>query len=406
MVRALLWLCVLALAWPAAAAVRSYAPIEPWLAAGWQALEQRGLDAAIAVWQRGVDRLPPDRLLLSPIGIFPDQLAALRGVRRLGVEFRGLVLRARFHGRPHYFVLSAPMPDELEGVRRHLEELLSGGRRHIFGWSAARFQPGGSLALAGGVPEVDGPAARGSRHERASAPEVTGLARSAPVASAVVRADRGSRRVQATPEQEAQLLMGMARSARQRGERKQAIALLYQVLKRTPNHARARLMAGELLVADGRYDEAWQVLRPLLREESLDWKPWFWSGTAELMAGRLDAAADHLDGALARDGRIAAVWVQRALVAQQRRRFAVAFQLLKVAEAMAPKSPQVMLNLGYTLDAMGRRQAAVDYYRRYLLAAAGDARRWRARKAVIDRLAHLGAGPGAGPAEKVRAGEE
>ncbi len=214
-----------------------------------------------------------------------------------------------------------------------------------------------------------------------------GLA-SAPEQSAVVRSSH-SRRLRATPEQEAQLLMGMARDARAKGNIKQAIGLLVALLRRTPDHARARLMAGKLMIRDGQYDAAWQVMRPLLKADALDWKPWFWSGTAELLAGRLDDAANHFDEALARDGRVAAVWVQRALVAQERGRFAVAYQLLKVAEAMAPTSAPVLLNLGLTLDAMGQPKAASGYYQRYLVKTAGAARQWQARKVVIERLAAL-----------------
>ncbi|MDX8412977.1 MAG: tetratricopeptide repeat protein [Mariprofundales bacterium] len=197
------------------------------------------------------------------------------------------------------------------------------------------------------------------------------------------------RRQQVTPEQASRFLMKMAQDARARGNRKQAIGLLVELLKRTPEHARARLMVGKLMIIDGQYDAAWQVMRPLLRPDALDWKPWFWSGTAELMAGKLDAAANHFDESLARDGRVAAVWVQRALVAQERGRYAVAYQLLKVAEAQSPKSVQVMLNIGFTLDALGKSEAASTYYRRYLVQTAGISSQWRSRRSVIARLTEL-----------------
>ncbi len=360
-------------------------PAEAWMEAGWAALERDGLEAAIEVWQEGVNRLPPDRLLLSPVGFFPDRAGALRGVRRLGLEFRGLVLRGNYRGEPNYFVLAAPAPGELEMERAHLGQLVYGGKGRILGWSAARFQPGGDLAASG----ARYPSSRGDAASFAGRSGSAGAPAKRPVARATVHARSTTRRMRATPEQESRMLMGMARQARKQGNRKQAIALLREVLKRTPDHARARLMSGQLLVRDGQYDAAWQVMKPLLKEDALDWKPWFWSGTAELMAGRLDAAAKHLDEALARDGRIVAVWVQRALVAQQKGHYAVAYQLLKVAEAQAPKSVQVMLNIGYTLDALGERDAAVAYYRRFLVKTAGDARRWRARKAVLERLAQL-----------------
>ena len=143
------------------------------------------------------------------------------------------------------------------------------------------------------------------------------------------------------------------------------------------------------MVEAGRYRSARQVLAPLLKPDALDWKPWFWSGTAELMTGRLEQAAEELDQALARDGRVVAVWVQRALVAQQLGRYAVALQLLRVAERLDPEAPQVLLNIGYTFDAIGERKEATRYYQRYLVRTSGVAGSWRARKAVLARLAAI-----------------
>ncbi|MDQ6964067.1 MAG: hypothetical protein Q9M13_04005 [Mariprofundales bacterium] len=212
--------------------------------------------------------------------------------------------------------------------------------------------------------------------------------RGQPAAVGTVRSSH-SRRQQLSADDAARFLMRMAEDAQRKGDRKRAISLLVELLRRTPDHARARLMAGRLMIVDGRYDAAWQIMRPLLKPNALDWKPWFWSGTAELMAGRLDAAAQHLDESLARDGRVAAVWVQRALVAEERGKYGVAYQLLKVAEAQSPRSTEVMLNLGFTLDAMGETEAAVGYYQRYLLETAGRATQWRARRSVLARLTEL-----------------
>jgi len=288
----------------------------------------------------------------------------------------GIVLKGQYHGAINYFVLSVPLTKNLGPLRSHFEQLISGGKHPVYGWSASRFQAGGSMALAlehqqilhhSPLPSM----VNGEKSEQAM----------------VVQAQPMQRR--ATPEEMAQKLLVMAKKAQAQGDRKRAILLLTELLKRTPDYARARLMSGRLMVKDGQYDAAWQVMRPLLKSESLDWKPWFWSGTAELMVGQLNKAANQFDEALARDGRVSAVWVQRALVAQQRGRYKVAYQLLKVAEAQSPKSVQVMLNIGFTLDALGKRKAASDYYRRYLVHTAGSSSQWKARKAVLARLAEL-----------------
>ncbi|MDQ6951715.1 MAG: tetratricopeptide repeat protein [Mariprofundales bacterium] len=396
------------------------APAPQWVQQGWLALHQHGLDAGIAVWQRGVDGLPSDQRLLLSVGVFHDPLRAGQEVERLGIGLRGIVLKGRHHGSTAYFVLSAPSPHHLESMRSDIGALVYGDGRRIYGWSVDRFQPGGSFALPAvvaiaplridrAVPVEKSPAsvARGPEvtpvavhhavphatklHSQPSTPVALGAA-GHPDIDAVVRAkvrpplhSQGAWGV----EYDAQVLFAQAKRAQALGQRKQAIALLHQLLLKTPQHARARLLSGQLMIKDGQYDAAWQVLQPLLRPDLLDWKPWFWSGTAELMVGRLDAAANHFDEALARDGRVAAVWVQRALVAQQRGHFAVAYQLLKVAEARAPKSSQVILNLGYTLDAMGHRQQASRYYQRYLVQTAGASSQWKVRKAVLKRLTAL-----------------
>ncbi|MDX8412978.1 MAG: hypothetical protein R8J85_02725 [Mariprofundales bacterium] len=371
--KAWLWLAVLLLS---ACSLSAEEVTDPWIDAGWAVLAQGGadaqqLDAAIAVWQQGVNRLDSDRVLLSPIGVYASPLSALRGVNRLGVAMRGIVLKGRFQGLTRYFVLSVPPAQKLEAFRSHFEQLISGGQRHVYGWGASRFQRGGSMALSVGGQGMPPHSVKSS----------------APTAAIVVQAKVSQ--TQATPEQIAQKLMIMAKKARARGERKRAIVLLTELLKRTPKHARARLMSGRLMVEDGQYEAAWQVMRPLLKAESLDWKPWFWSGTAELMVGNLNAAVHQLDEALAREGRVPSVWVHRALVAQQRGRYKVAYQLLKVAETESPKSVQVMLNMGFTLDALGKKTEASNYYRRYLVQTAGVSSQWRARKVVIGRLAEL-----------------
>jgi len=372
-----LWIALLFLSACLLSAEARAAVSDPWVDAGWRTLEQNGgseqqkLSAAIGLWQRGVDQLPPDQVLLSPIGLFSSSIKALRGAQRLGPALRGIVLKGHYHGTIRYFVLAVPPAGGLEPFRAHFEQLISGGQRRVYGWEASRFQHGGLMALSAGSQTMPQDSA----------------ALSKPKGGMAVRAKPPRKR--ATLEQLAQKLLEMAREAREQGDRKRAILLLTELLKRTPDHARARLMSGRLMVEDGQYNAAWQVMRPLLKAESLNWKPWFWSGTAELMAGRLDEAANQFDEALARDGTVAAVWVQRALVAQERERYAVAYQLLKVAEAQSPKSVQVILNIGFTLDAMGKTEAASAYYRRYLTQTAGATAQWKGRKAVIVRLVEL-----------------
>lgn len=404
--RILLLALLLLQPWLAQANKNDAPVVEPWLQQGWQALEKQGLDTAIDHWQQGVNQFPAERILLTPIGFFSSPDSALKGVHVLGIQWRGIVLKGYFHGQLKYFVLSAPSPEYIESVRDKLGQLLAGGAHRIYGWSASRFQAGGSYALPESEPTQTSAVAK-TQTETKPTTETVSIDKAMvdaeivdtemmdatpippqPAAHATVHSGKAKQR-QLTPEQESRIIMKMAKEARAQGNRKKAIALLTEVLKRTPEHARARLMSGKLMIEDGQYDAAWQVMRPLLKAVPLDWKPWFWSGTAELMVGKLNDAAKHFDEALARNGQVAAIWVQRSLVAQQRGRYAVSYQLLKIAETQAPKSVQVMLNLGLTLDALGRKEAARAYYQRYLVQTSGTSSQWQARKAVIGRLEYL-----------------
>ncbi|MDX8409578.1 MAG: tetratricopeptide repeat protein [Mariprofundales bacterium] len=376
------------------AQARSGDQAEAWLQQGWDVLGKQGLDAAVETWQEAIDVMPPGRLLLNTVGIFRDQSNALHAVKRLGSDLRGVAVKGMYRGSEAYFVLAAPGAKEFLQVRTHLEQLISGGKKRLYSWAAGRFQVGGRFALPGArdsslmasshSPAVKQSVVKASKRKKPSRHHVAAKRHSAPVAHAVVHAKK--RPPQPTPEESAQILFDMAKRAQAEGDHKRAIALLARLLKRTPDHAMARQLSGQLMIDDGQYDAAWQVMQPLLRPQSLDWRPWFWSGTAELMSGRLGRAGDHLDEALARDGRVAAVWVQRALVAQQRGRYVAAWQLLRIAESLAPNSSVVLLNIGYTLEVLGQSKSASDYYNRYLVTTAGRAKNWKTRKAVLLRL--------------------
>jgi len=88
-----------------------------WVAAGWERLIAKETDAALAIWQQGVNRLPADRLLAF-VGVYTQLSAALRAARRGGLAERLIIVRADFRDGQAYYVLSARDVPVDKAVRR------------------------------------------------------------------------------------------------------------------------------------------------------------------------------------------------------------------------------------------------------------------------------------------------
>ena len=117
---------------------------------------------------------------------------------------------------------------------------------------------------------------------------------------------------------------------------------------------------------NGQYARAVTVLGPLFAKPPERWEPWFWLGTAQLGLGQWEKSQASFVEGLARDATVPQLWVQRALVSQQQGRFGEALDALRQAELLAPRLPEVQLNLGYALEVAGDRLIAVTHYRTFL----------------------------------------
>ena len=131
------------------------------------------------------------------------------------------------------------------------------------------------------------------------------------------------------------------------------------------------------------------VLQPLFAEPPERWEPWFWLGTAQLGLGQLEQARGSLMEGLARDATVPQLWVQRALVSQQQGRFGEALDALRQAELLAPKLPEVHLNLAYALEVEGNRLVALKHYRAFLTLTEGKKAYHPTRRKVLDRISRL-----------------
>ena len=150
-----------------------------------------------------------------------------------------------------------------------------------------------------------------------------------------------------------------------------------------------RLARAQHLIQQRRYARAAAVLQPLFVEPPDLWEPWFWLGTAQLGLRQLEKARTSLVEGLARDATVPQLWVQRALVSQQQGRFGEALDALRQAELLAPKLPEVHLNLAYALEVEGNRLLAVKHYRTFLILTERKSIYHPTRRKVLDRISRL-----------------
>lgn len=177
-------------------------------------------------------------------------------------------------------------------------------------------------------------------------------------------------------------LFGSAKKSLNQGDRKRALQYLSQLLTKAPHHRSARLMYGTELVKDAQYAEASLILPELLNDSS-DWRAWYWMGTASLMLGNLKDAENYLSEALARDGDIAALWVQRAIIEQESNNHQTALQLLYIAQEIEPDMPAISLNIAHSADALGNRDLANRAYGKFLTQTGKSPKHIRVRQKVL-----------------------
>jgi len=187
-------------------------------------------------------------------------------------------------------------------------------------------------------------------------------------------------------------ILAAALKAENTGNLITAISLLKPVYQHLPDNALVRLNYARVLIENGEANKAIAVVQPLVNKNSQDWRPWFWLGSAQLMSGDLENAAESLDAALDREGKVMAIWVQRAIVAQQRGKTKAALSLLQVAYGIEPKNADVVLNYAYTLEQAGQLKKALNAYQLFLQMTAAKPHYGTLRRQILQRLDKIAAG--------------
>jgi len=113
-----------------------------WVRLGWQQMGRGNTAQAMAIWQQGVNRMPPDQLL-AYIGVYMQASAAIRRLKHVGLRRSAIMLKANFHGKPAYYVMAAlQVPVDKTLRRKKLAGLRRAMGRHgnIHATSAGKFQ--------------------------------------------------------------------------------------------------------------------------------------------------------------------------------------------------------------------------------------------------------------------------
>lgn len=120
-------------------------------------------------------------------------------------------------------------------------------------------------------------------------------------------------------------------------------------IPRQPSPA-SRLRHAQQLIQSGEYEDAVALLSPLFHDPPVKWHPWFWMGTALLGKGDMEQADQFFLSGLARDDKVPQLWIQRALVAQERGHYQLAIHELRQAESLQADLPHIHLNMAMPMN--------------------------------------------------------
>jgi tetratricopeptide (TPR) repeat protein len=341
-------------------------PPPPWYEAGWNAASTGEWSNAFLAWEGGVRGLPKDRMVIA--GNSYARLNAFAVALRKYVRmFPSIGVRQHYNGKIVYRLIVFPY---------------GGGIRRVFPKVKSVF-PHAGLVNASFVQarmvktQAAGPAlAKVAKAGGGTKPQA-GKADTAPIREPAAAANPAA--------VEKALLFTTSRMAVDNADTHGSGATQPAGSEQAATWGYQSRAVREQLKAEA-YAEAARNARLLARDFPDRWEAWFWLGTALLARGQTIEADAALEQAGKLNPKVAAVWVQRAVVAQERGDHAAALRLLAEARELSPKSPQIYLNLGYSNDALGLPAEAKRNYRYFMLLTDGDIAYLLQRTLVIERL--------------------
>ncbi|VAX24385.1 hypothetical protein MNBD_NITROSPINAE04-456 [hydrothermal vent metagenome] len=322
-----------------------------WLAAGEKVLEEDGLLDACAMWEEGLRRIPGNWIVLVA-GVFRGPVSAERAYRRVGRENSALIIRREYQGSQAFYVLAAPPLEDVEKVRKSIKRKL--GLRSVKGNWASKFAGSANTFI--------------KKPVEVSVKKKTKASVSATKTKIV--ADKNFKQKKTI-----------------KPKKKSAI-------KRNPlgriSFENERIEQAQKYVEQGAFHDAVEVLQPMFVSPPRRWQLYFLMGTAYLGLGDLGKADSYLIQGIAVDGKQTGLWVQRAVVAQQKGQDEIALRFLYEAERLNSSLPEIQLNKGFSNDKLGRVKEAVKAYRSFLSLSEGNQGFTETRRKILNRLMELG----------------
>ncbi len=322
-----------------------------WLAAGEKVLEEDGLLDACAIWEEGLRRIPENWIVLVA-GVFRGPVSAVRAYRRVGRENSALVVLREYQGSQAFYVLAAPPLEDVEKVRKSIKRKL--GLRSVKGNWASKFAGSANTFI------------------------------KKPVAVSVKKKTKAS--VSAT---KTKIVADKNFKQKKTIKPKKKAAIKRNPLGRI-SFENERIEQAQKYVEQGAFHDAVEVLQPMFASPPRRWQPYFLMGTAYLGLGDLVKADSYLIQGIAVDGKQTGLWVQRAVVAQQKGQDEVALRFLYEAERLNSSLPEIQLNKGFSNDKLGRVKEAVKAYRSFLSLSEGNQGFTETRRKILNRLMELG----------------
>ncbi|KHE93197.1 MAG: hypothetical protein SCABRO_01116 [Candidatus Scalindua brodae] len=145
------------------------------------------------------------------------------------------------------------------------------------------------------------------------------------------------------------------------------------------NHAKG-------LIDIGSHKEAIKVLSHVIDSSTGNWNAYLLNGVAYLSLAELNNAEKYLDMGLSINTKSPQLWLMRAIVEQQKGNHSFALQILQQAERIAPRMPEVQLNIGYSYDAIGNKKFSAKAYDSFLKLTEGKPEYMTVRHKVLERL--------------------
>lgn len=303
----------------------------PWIKKGWAALDRGKPKAALKSWEAGLRSLPGRHLVLV-LDVHENWGDALKKLRVVDKGNSAFVARGKSSASKKrvYYLLSAPHRRDLQDVRKRIASALdrSNVRGNYANKLLARMDSGGKT---------------GKKKQTAVAKKV----------------DSKPKRIKKVRKQET-LSYG------------QRIGIVKDLLN------------------DSLYSDAVDKLQPLFDNPPVVWEPYLLMGTAYMGLGDLGVADSYFKKGLVIDKNRPRLWLQRAVVAQQQGDHDAALKILRKVEALAPRMPEIKLNIGYSSDVLGKKDNAVKAYQSFMALTEGRRDYFSLRLQVLQRLLELG----------------